>query len=270
MPTSLTSACPPVVEMVLGVQFTRLENLTSGHFGHFWDRVGAKWINPTDNPPLEDQFELFDQPRWKAHQKQLIRFSALPFPGRFMLETQASDRMIQVQPTRFHYNWRKRDDVYPSYEVLIAEFEEMLDIFSRFVEESELGELVFNQWELTYVNAFPAGECWKTPADWSHCLPGLFSDLFATDSLNIELENRAAEWTYQIKPEVGRLHVSAKTGRWRSSEETVFLLQTTARGPIGKNTVSLRQGLDTGHAAAVGTFLAVINPTLLSKWGIEK
>ena len=256
--------------MVLGVQFSRLEKLTAGHFGQFWNVLGTNWGNPSDCAPLEDQFEDFDQPRWKARFQHSIVFSGVPFPGRFMVENASNDRMIQVQPTRFHYNWRRREDVYPSYQILITEFEKQLNKFFQFSQDCSLGEIAANQWELTYVNAFPVGVYWNTPADWARFLPGLFSNLFPTDGLNIELENRAAEWTYEIKPKLGRLHISARTGKWGPSSDTMLLLQTTARGPIGKNGAeSLRQGLDMGHSAAVGAFESVVDQSFLSKWGIK-
>src|SRR5205823_2667971 len=114
---------------------------------------------------------------------------------------------------RFHLNWRKRDGFYPSYRRLITEFEGMLNRFSDFTERTGLGMLAVNQWELTYIDAFLKHEYWGTPADWASFLPGLFGRLFPTDGLSIVLEHRAAEWSYEIHPKRGRLHIAAGPGR---------------------------------------------------------
>ena len=39
-----------------------------------------------------------------------------------------------------------------------------------------MGEPALNQWELTYIDAFPKEAPWRTPADCSAFLPGLFGN----------------------------------------------------------------------------------------------
>ncbi len=94
----------------------------------------------------------------------------------------------KLQTTRFHLNWRKREGFYPSYHRLIHEFEQMFHCFSQFVEKTGVGKLALNQWELTYIDAFPREEYWTTPADWAKFLPGLFGQLFPNDGLDLVLE----------------------------------------------------------------------------------
>lgn len=266
MPDTPDFARPPVIELVLGAQFSPLTKLTSGHFGLLWKELGGEWTEPSDAPPLEEQFELFDRPHWGRAGGLELRLGAVRLPARFMLEHRDKSRLLQVQATRFHMNWRKRGGAYPSYRRLITEFEEMYDRFGTFIRSAGLGTLEVNQWELTYVDAFPQGEYWNTPADWSTFLPGLFGTLRAADGL--VLESRVAEWSYEIPPKQGRLHVAAKPGRVGDGEQAALLIETTARGPVGKGgSPSLRSGLDLGHEAAVGTFLAVTSDDVKERWG---
>jgi hypothetical protein len=124
-----------------------------------------------------------------------------------------------------------------------------------------------NQWEMTYVDAFPREEYWQTPADWSAFLPGLFGKLFPTDGLGIVLENRAAEWSYEIEPKRGRLHVAAHPGRWGEDKRDALLLNMTARGPVGRGRAeTLRAGLDLGHEAAMGAFLRATSDEAKKRW----
>jgi hypothetical protein len=172
-----------------------------------------------------------------------------------------------VQATRFLLNWRKRGGFYPSYRLLIAEFEEMFAKFVKFAENAGLGAVALNQWELTYIDAFPKDEYWSTPADWATFLPGLFGTLFPTEGLGVALESRAAEWAYEIQPKRGRLHIAAGPGRAGKDKRDALLLNMTARGPVGKGGAeSLRAGLDLGHATALGAFLRVVSDETKKRW----
>lgn len=135
-----------------------------------------------------------------------------------------------------------------------------------FANDAGVGAVTVNQWELTYVDAFPRGDCWENPADWSRVLPGLFGELRSAEGL--VLDHRAAEWSYEILPKRGRVHIAARLGRTADDETPALLLQTTARGPVGKNGAeTLRAGLDLGHATALRTFLRVTSGELQSEWG---
>ncbi len=156
---------------------------------------------------------------------------------------------------------------YPSYKVLIREFEHRFEFLQQFVEMHSLGELQLNQWEITYVDSFPQGELWESPADWQRILPGLFGTLSTTTQPELSLEHRAAEWSYEIKPSRGRLHVNAQVGFLTESAKPSLLLNITARGPIGGNGVaSLREGLDLGHQVSVREFLAMVAPNIKALW----
>lgn len=260
---------PPVVELVLGAQFSPLTKFTTAHNGLFWNEIRTDgWTEPSDESPLVDQFELFDRARWVPSQGLQLQIKPVKMPSRFMLAHESQDRLLQIQQSRFHLNWRKRDAFYPSYKNLIQQFEDEFARFQNFVEGQGLGKIALNQWELTYIDAFPKGELWETPEDWSKLLPGLFETLFDTNGLGLSLEQRGAEWSYEIQPKRGRLHVVASLGRWGEEKRDCLLLQTTARGPIGKDgATTLREGLDIGHDTAVGSFLRIVSASTKKDWG---
>ena len=260
-----TFSNPPVVEFVLGAQFSPLTKLASGHYGRFWNVLGEEWEKPEDAPPISDQFELFDSPKWSHREGAQFRLgSGIPV-DRFILHHRDRNRLIQMQPTRFHLNWRTSGELKPSYKQLISEFESVFAQFEQFVRSNDLGKLELNQWEITYIDSFPQGEYWQTPADWSKFLPGLFGNLFAVPAL--ELENRAAQWSFEIQEKRGRLHIAAQVGQWRDQQKDSLLVDTTARGPIGKAGVAnLRAGLDLGHEVSVASFLKMTSDDIRRGW----
>ena len=109
------------MELALGVQFSPLTQFTSGHFGLLWKAMGDDWISASDGPPFEDRFETFDGPLWLSGMQ--FRLGTPPYPGRMILAHKDGTRLIQVQATRFHLNWRKRAG-FVNYHVWATPFDE--------------------------------------------------------------------------------------------------------------------------------------------------
>jgi uncharacterized protein (TIGR04255 family) len=259
---------PPIVEFVLGAQFSPLVKLTSAHYGRFWDVLGKSWTSPRDNPLIDDQFERFEA--IPGSQKWHLRVEPVPLLNRLTLINTTSDRLLQIQPTRFHVNWRKTHDLKPSYKELIEEFETLFGLFVEFCRDEEVGTIEINQWELTYIDFFAKGEYWETPEDWNRFLPGLFRDQPPAIVKPLRLERREVQWTMEIQPKLGRLHLSAGQGSWRNNANEGLILSMTARGPLlPEHTPTLRDGLDLGHIVAVQQFLEMVDKETKMNWGIK-
>ena len=58
---------PPVIETFLGVQFARISDFSSAHYGWYWKKFLADFCSvPRDEIFLGDQFEKFgEDKRWK-------------------------------------------------------------------------------------------------------------------------------------------------------------------------------------------------------------
>jgi uncharacterized protein (TIGR04255 family) len=50
---------PPLIELVVGVQFDPMPALTAAYLGLFWRELGAEWPDVSETPALEPQFERF-------------------------------------------------------------------------------------------------------------------------------------------------------------------------------------------------------------------
>lgn len=255
-------ANPPIVELAIGVQFSPLSKLTLGHYGLFWQTLMPEWVKPGEAPRIAEQFEVFGQSHIASRRRRLA-FEPFLRTMRFTLEHKDKDKLIQLQESRFHLNWRRLKGKYPSFEALSQEFSKLLWQFDKFVTDNELGKLAFNQWELTYTDAFPKGDRWQTPADWSEILPGLFGQLFSTDGIRVQLERRAAEWSFLIDDNKGRLHVAARTGRVEGEEQESLLLNMTARGPVDEISIqSVMSGLKFGHQIVHDAFMRLTSSAI--------
>lgn len=112
---------PPVVETVLGVEFTPLAKWGVPHFGMFWDRIRDQYDHFEVQPPLPSIIETFGE-REFPNQPQMLFLSSNDVRCWFI---DASDRtLLQVQNNRFTFNWRKSEGVvYPRDENIRPEFE---------------------------------------------------------------------------------------------------------------------------------------------------
>lgn len=256
---------PPVMELVLGVQFSPIVSFTSGHAGWFWKKhLSDDWTGGADAPQIGDQFERFDTPKRSSQPALMLRLEPTAMCPRFQVTSATDDRMIQVQPTRFHFNWRRREHSYPSYGTVVSEFEIHFAAFRRFADEAGFGPLLLNQWEITYLDRVPQGDLWQTPADWHRVFPGLFAPLPSLDG--VTSEHFGGEWVFEIIPKFGRLHVSAR--HVHDDDGIALLIETTARGPLGRTAgpAELRVGLDTGHRIAVDTFFQFASQEAIRTW----
>ncbi len=160
---------PPVAEVALGLQFEPL-GMTTGHQGWFWNQyLGSEWPTATDAPPVPEQTEsFFTNVVWPPF---AFKFQSRP-SVRLQIQSADGDRMVQVQDTRFIYNWIKKSGIYPRYHTLRPEFDKIFSSFCKFSEQAKLSNLRINQWEVTYINRIPAGPMWSTAHEALQIFPG--------------------------------------------------------------------------------------------------
>jgi uncharacterized protein (TIGR04255 family) len=255
---------PPLVESVLGVQFAPIMYFTSGHAGKFWRSLGPDWTSARDAAPLDPSFEEFGERGAWAEQVNRFRISAAPAHSRLQIQHSSGDRMIQVQESRFHYNWVRKDSAaYPRYATIRPEFEQAFTEFCGFCENEKLTVPAPNQWEITYVNLLLERESWRTAADWSEILPSLLGP--ATKIHDLGLETLHGRWTFELPSQSGRLHVELACVRAGPDKKRALQLTLTSRGPAADWSAALG-GLELGHAAIVRTFDAVTSERAHKLW----
>jgi uncharacterized protein (TIGR04255 family) len=260
---------PPVVETVLGIQFSRLARLTNESMLAFARSCAGNWPNVDVVRAVAEQFESFGQqpsftaPAGPKDQQGL--------PIRLQLRNTKRDRMLQFQPTKLYYNWIRTDlGDYPSYGRIRPSFLEEYTRFQDFLTEGEIGTISPNQWELTYVNRIPRGRLWQEVPDIENVLPGAIGSARPMNPLR--LERIDANWAFEIQPQRGRLHAGIQSQRYVApGQEEAIILRFTARGPLSKGSdlAALTDGLDFGHEAIIAAFRSMTSRTARKQWGEE-
>lgn len=221
---------PPLIEVVLGVQFKELVRLKSPHVGSFWERLGRdRYPGFEEMPPLRHIVEEYGTPRPKRPNIEISAGDAPPLPRVFFVSAD-QNQLVQLQKDRFLQNWRRheKDAVYPRYGQLLPQFVESWSLFRDFVQEQELGKLDADQYELTYVNHIEQGSGWTDQRDieavfpWFKCkINGGFLAL---------PEEVAWRSVYVFPGNAGRLHAEMKQGVNIEKDVPVLVMNLTARG----------------------------------------
>jgi hypothetical protein len=257
---------PPVIEKVLGAQFEPIAGFACGHYGWFWKtRLDESWVKAQDAPRLPDLFEKFgDQLIWSVPEPK-ISFGA--GQDRAMFINRDDDRLIQIQDTRFLYNWKKQEGLQRSFLEIYLEFERYLETFREFLCGAGLELKSYNQWEITYLNQVPKGALWEAPSDWPGVFPGLFGRV-VNPTANVALESTSGTWRFEIPARRGRVHIQFQHAKTLDERE-ILVLNLTARGPLlpGAEGWDLSSSMNIGHAAIVRTFVDISSPAALIHWG---
>lgn len=218
---------PPVIETVLGVEFSPLEKWSVPHFGLMWATMKADFPRFEVKPPLDSSLERF-LPAREVAEPRIEFLPQMPIRCWFLDEQERT--LVQVQKNRFTYNWRKSQgfDPYPRYEQNIRPaFETAWRRFADFVKDQEIGPLEVLQTEVTYVNHLEIDREWRTLADlarvfpcWSGSCSGDF--LPVPESVNIHVN-------YLIPEQRGRLRISVQPAIRNSDGMEILQLTLTAR-----------------------------------------
>lgn len=110
--------CPPVVEVVMGVQFNEPLNIRTLDVAEIWEALGKKTY-----PDYRELRRL--DPILPANVVHFEISDAPDFP-RYLFKKSDNTGLIQFQKDRFVYHWTKPDgapsDCYPRYESIVKEF----------------------------------------------------------------------------------------------------------------------------------------------------
>jgi uncharacterized protein (TIGR04255 family) len=262
---------PPVTEVVLGVQFGSLDRLTAPHLGMVWSEFRDQFPIIEEHPPLDPVFETFadDAPRTPMPRIQFELLTTPPPPRIFFINS-ARTQLLQVQRDRFIHNWRKigEGDAYPRFEQMLATFEDGYRRFSKLIEQGDLGLVVPNQCEISYINQIVISPEQKTFDAFKHLL-GTFTETVVLQDLG-QPEDPRLLFRYVIRDDdgvpVGRLLVNALPAR-RLDGASIVQFTLIARGkPATPDLAGVSDFLTKGRRYIVRAFAQLTSDEMHMAW----
>lgn len=242
MRTPVKFDSPPVFEVACGVLFASPGPIETVHIGAFWDRVKAQFPSASDAPPLAPLVEQ------DGNAIPEYAWSDLPPLRRTWMISENGCNLIQVQQDRFLFNWKRTLDqnVYPSYEKVIGDFETYFESFMKFLDDVNVSRPVLRQFDLTYVN-FISGSNGLNHVGANNMFVDHVRSISA-DRFLPEPERFSWSTSYSLPDGAGRLHVVAQSAVNDSTDEKIVRLDMIARGiPATSPEGSMRNWFDTAH-----------------------
>jgi hypothetical protein len=140
----------------------------------------------------------------------------------FFITTDQS-HLIQFQRDKFINNWRKISlgTEYPRFKTLFPQFQKTFGMFSCFIKEVHAGEIVPDQYELTYVNHISKEKMWQSLRNIEIVFPDF---LCRETSFLPEPEHVSWRKIYRLPDKQGRLYASMQDIQGK------YVLNLTARG----------------------------------------
>jgi uncharacterized protein (TIGR04255 family) len=259
---------PPIAEVALAVQFAESVTDDTTTLSKFWPTVLADFPDVEPQPPLPPLAETFEVPA-----PPNISFKVLggPQASRYWFLGAEGNQLIQVQPDRFGYNWRKGPTdtaAYPRYPYVRGRFQ---TIFSTFVDTlHRLDKQVRPIWcEVTYINPVAFGKPGGPRPDLSIVLRRLVphqSQLLPQPD-NTTLADRFL-LTRDGAP-FGRFYLTADAAYTDDRSLGYNLTLRMIGQPRSPDMAGVLDVFDEGHRLIVNTFRDITTPQMHEEWGLD-
>jgi uncharacterized protein (TIGR04255 family) len=240
----------PLTEVVCGVEFTA-PDFSAVHFGLYWQAIRERFpVPPQDLPPIGDIDVL----------------PILPKLRRVWFESADKRQLIQLQANRFHYNWRRQNELekYPHFEEIYPKFEQEWQIFQNWWLELGGLPLQATRYELTYLNQLDKTFGWNNPGDTSK----IFT--FVGKEWNGFLDRprlNSSELEFILPNDLGTLAVSLNQRLRIEDNSFLIFFELTSRSSSTSSKIT--DWFDASHEYTVKAFLDLIQEDIKKEWGFQ-
>jgi uncharacterized protein (TIGR04255 family) len=208
---------PPLVELVIGARFAKLEAFKVPHFGLFWNSIIDEFPRCEEAAPYATEAAELE--------------TNLPLP-RVWLINAADDHLLQMQKDLFLLNWRQKEGTYPHFDAIKSMYDRYFSNFNNFLADNSIGPADIKSYELTYIDHINQGEGWDKLADIGKVFPNLAWHNDNPKFLN-DPKGFSTNTLFLIPGDTGTMTVKISSGRRVSDNREIILLDMTARSKPG-------------------------------------
>jgi uncharacterized protein (TIGR04255 family) len=252
---------PPVVEVVLGVQFRPLFGLRPIELAGLREQWRA------DYPLVQEQPALPPQVETASAGPQNVQFVVGPaIQTRLWFLNEAQTELVQLQHDRLIVNWRQTtlDTAYPRYPRVREVFERRFNDLQTFVTDGQLGALGVTQVEVTYINAVEPegaqlGRLDRVLRNWQP----------PTSNHLGEPEQARAALVFPV-PDTGRppvrMYVAVDPAQGPHGRAVLFLTITVRGAPSEESLAGALGFMDQAHSHVVRSFTELTPEPMHTMW----
>jgi uncharacterized protein (TIGR04255 family) len=258
---------PPVTEVLCCIYFQDLVNLHAPHLGALWQALGSEYSRTQTAMPLPPvNFSLASLGAFLAQSFQAAQADQFQLPRTWFINTDDT-ALVQVQRDRFVFNWKQnhKQNPYPSYDVVIADFRKLLEVFAHFVADAKVGPLSLIGTELTYINHFIYGRELKGPSSIEAVLP-LFEWHVRSNSAFRQIAELNWNTQFELPNDDGRFYFTVQTAQRRQDGSPLVKSDLSVRKLAPQIAPeSIWPWFDRAHEHIVTSFADITSPEVQEK-----
>ena len=236
---------PPVSEVVVAAYFKPALELSTEHVGLYWSRIKSEFPVARQQLPVGTEIP--------------VSADVFPMP-RYWFTAADGASLIQVQKNAFMFNWRRQDDLYPTYRAIKPRFDKYYDRFLDFVRtEVQSAEPAIDLCDLTYVNTIQRCGYWQGPQDTNKVIPTVPMLMHGSDRWSAA----GFECNFAFHTETTiHLQVAVRSGRTvRDASVPILVFEIKATEQVGSVSKSdADDWFDRAHDVVMNCFLGMTSP----------
>jgi uncharacterized protein (TIGR04255 family) len=209
---------PPINEVVCGVGFRHLDRFITPYVGLWWSEIQKDFPTARKADPI---FGFAEK-------------GTMPLFERATFVSKDETQMIQLQPTRFYYNWIKSqgEQPYPRYSRVYKRFFEWHSKFTNFLSTNDIGLINLLEYNLTYVNLIPQGQGWNNLKDIHRVLPDISWEKSRKRKYISEPADFNFRYVFPISEQPGRVTVTVQRGTRKTDQVPVLRFELAAQATV--------------------------------------
>ncbi len=254
MPKLVKFQNPPLIEVVMGIQFES-EIFSEKKIFEIYSKLFED-----DFPTLEMQSLLptnIEKEEPEQQSQQVLAFSN--GSNRKFFISANGQKLLQIQGNRLVFNWRTVEggEDYPDYENVFVHFYKIVKQIDGVIPIFDS----INQYEITYVDH----------ARVSDFETSYFSISSMFNQFNLEHNLRTVGCDYSVwKVEIGgNLHVKYQSAFRTASREKVIVVESTCRGYI-QGSLDFKGWFDAAHKILIEEFVNSLTEEAKKIWKIQQ
>ena len=210
---------PPLIELVIGIQFNKAIINNDLIIKIYNSLLSKEFPKVEEKPSIPASIEEYNKPT--------ITKILNGFYSRKLFISNDNNKLIQIQPDKILFNWRKisSGDLYPRFQNVYKEFTDFLKKLEKIIEYKDY----INQYEITYIDHFQLDLfdiC-------SFNISKLFNIFFLNE--NEEISNIGIKYSIPQNSINGNLNISIQSAIRNIDNKKIIVLENTCRG-FNKNT----------------------------------
>lgn len=210
---SITFKNPPVNEVIFIIDIDP-SFFSAIHYGSLYEIFCSDFPTIQEHPPIQN-----------VNMSSIVDpFTSKDFYPRLWFIGADQSKLIQIQPSKFIFNWRKLKsaDEYPRFDHLAPTFIALWERFQSFAQKRSVPQIAKPlRFELTYINHFDESRGWTGPKDNKR----LLKFLQPVDVNKFTCAGAESHLFYEQKTTNSTLTLSTKQGSRRPDNTPILLME---------------------------------------------